>query len=210
MVQFSATVTLMPAKSRRITSKEEKFHSVSVALASILNKLGPNKITVTQVAKKASVSRAWIYKYVGSDTEDLIRFAIEHLGKDVTERDLTEVIRNRKDLVKSVSSGIERMFQKTNEYPWLIPVYYKYRGTDTAPGRFIDSVEQAYVNRQAKRLMQHFKGYDADKAMIAAEILTATRMGLAFAWQRGELRKKASKNDVLASVEAWLSELFYA
>lgn len=199
----------MPVKSRT-TSKEDKFHSVSVALGGLLNKSGPGQITVTQVAKNANVSRAWIYKYVGKDSEDLIRFAIEHLGNDITTRDLDDVIRTRRDLVKSVTSGMERIFQKTNEYPWFVPVYYKYRGTDTAPGRLIDYVEQAYVERQTQRLQQTFRGYDRDKAVIAAEILTSFRMGLAFSWQRGDLKKKASKSDVLASVESWLNELFNA
>ncbi len=198
------------AVKNRMTSKEEKFHAVSVALGALLNKTGAGKITVTQVAKRANVSRAWIYKYVGKDSEDLIRFAIEHLGQDITQRDLTDVIRSRKELVTSVTSAMDRIFDKTREYPWFIPVYYKYRGTDTAPGRLIDSVEQAYVDRQTKRLMQHFKSYDHDKAVIAAEILTAFRMGLAFSWQRGDLKKKASKSEVLASVESWLSELFNA
>jgi AcrR family transcriptional regulator len=198
------------APTKEQTSKEEKFHAVSVALASLLNTVGPNKITLSQVAKKAKVSRAWIYKYIGAENEDLIRFAIEHIGREVTQKDLNEVVNSKEELVQSITRGIGRMFQNTAEYPWLIPVYYKYRGTDTAPGKLIDAVEQAYVNRQAQQIKKHFNSYSAEQAMIASEILTATRMGLAFTWQRGELNKKASKDQVLASLEHWLKELFNA
>ncbi len=199
----------MPVRTVNST-KEEKFHAVSVALGALLNKIGPTQITVTQVAKKAQVSRAWIYKYVGKDREDLIRFALEEIGKDVTQRDIGDVINSRDDLVKSIIDGVDRLFQRTNDYPWLIPVYYKYRGTDTPPGRLVDSIEQAYIDRQSQRLEQHFESYDKGQAVIAAEILTSFRMGLAFAWQRGDLKKKASKTEVLASVETWLTELFNA
>lgn len=200
---------MQPKATNVRTDKMDKFNAVSKALFALLGALGHHKITHTLVAKKAGVSRAWIYKYIGADKEDLIRFAIDHLGMHLTQRDMADTISTKEDLVKAICTGMQRMFENTQDYPWFVPVYFKYRGTDTAPGRSIAEVEQAYIRRQSKHFETHFS-YPKDRALMASEILTAFRMGLAFSWQRGELSQKADQNKVMESVEFWMTELFMA
>lgn len=189
-------------------SKTEKFEAVSLALFHLLALQPLAKITHAQVARRAGVSRAWLYKYLGSDKDDLITFAIEHLGRKLTERDKEDVIRTKQDLVQAVVTGVSRMFDNTRDFPWFIPVYFKYKGTPTTPAKAIHDIEQAYVRRQAQVMSKIFKSYNLEQAMIAAEILTTMRMGLAFNWQQGELSKRGSQRDILAYVEKWVTELF--
>ena len=191
------------------TDKAQKFEDVTRVLFAVLQTAGPAKITHSLVAKKAGVSRAWLYKYVGSNRDDLIQMAVLHLGKRLTERDLGEVVKTKAELTKSIVLGMGRMFENTKEHPWFIPVYFKYRGAQGALGQAIADVEQDYIKRQAVLFQKVFK-YSAPRAVIAAEVLTSFRMGLAFSWQHGELSKKSDQTEVLKSVEHWITELFTA
>jgi AcrR family transcriptional regulator len=196
-------------KKTAVNEKEQKFEEVSRTLFALLQTVGPAKITHSVVAKRAGVSRAWLYKYVGSKKEDLMVMAIQHLGKRLTERDLNDVITTKAELRESIVLGMQRMFENTRDYPWFIPVYFKFRGSPTAIGETIAGVEQDYIARQAKHFEKVFR-YSKKQAVVAAEILTSFRMGLAFSWQHGELSKKSDQKEVLRSIEAWINELFSA
>lgn len=194
---------------RAPADKDLKFEEVSKNLFALLQSVGPAKITHSLVAKKAGVSRAWLYKYVGAKKDDLIHMALQHLGKKLTERDVGEIVTTKAELTQSIVTGMQRMFENTREYPWFVPVYFKYRGSKTAIGETIADVEQAYIERQAAHFETIFK-YPRAQAVIAAEILTSFRMGLAFSWQHGELSRKSDQTQVLKSVEHWMNELFLA
>lgn len=195
--------------NKQVSEKEQKFEAVTLTLFALLQTVGPSKITHSAVAKKASVSRAWLYKYVGAEKEDLMVMAIRNLGKRLTERDLAEVISTKQELSESIVLGMSRMFENTVNFPWFIPVYFKYRGSRSAIGETIAEVEQDYIARQSKHFEKIFK-YPKKRAVVAAEVLTSFRMGLAFSWQHGELSRKSNKVDVLQSIEHWISELFAA
>jgi AcrR family transcriptional regulator len=196
-------------KSPQLPDKKlEKFEAVSLALFHLLATQPLAKITHANVARRAGVSRAWLYKYLGADKDDLIRFAIEHLGRKLTERDSADVIRTKADFVDAIVLGVERMFENTREFPWFVPVYFKYKGTSTTPAKAIHEIEQTYVQRQAATMKRIFKSQTSNQSMIAAEILTTMRMGLAFNWQHGEISKLGSQANFLMSVRHWVTELF--
>ncbi len=135
--------------------------------------------------------------------------AIRHLGKKLTERDLGDIITSKEDLKNAIVLGMTRMFQNTKDYPWFIPVYFKYRGSPTPLGAAIGEVEQDYIARQAQLFERVFR-FPHARAIVAAEVLTSFRMGLAFSWQHGELGKKADQTDVLVALDHWIHELFSA
>ncbi len=191
------------------SDKAQKFEDVTRVLFALLQTAAPSKITHSLVAKKAGVSRAWLYKYIGADRDALIEMAVRHLGKRLTERDLGDVIETKDQLTKSIVLGMNRMFENTKAHPWFIPVYFKYRGAHGVVGQAIADVEQDYISRQALHFQKVFK-YPRRQAVIAAEVLTSFRMGLAFSWQNGELSKKSDQTDVMKSIEHWMSELFMA
>ena len=191
------------------SDKAQKFEDVTKVLFSLLQTGGPSKITHSIVAKKAGVSRAWIYKYIGSSKDDLIQMAVRHLGKRLTERDLGDVVETKEQLTTSIVLGMSRMFENTKNHPWFIPVYFKYRGSQGVLGQAIADVEQDYISRQSAHFEKVFM-YSKQQATVAAELLTSFRMGLAFSWQHGELAKKADPSEVLKSIEHWISELFLA
>ena len=180
----------------KVSNKQTKFDAVSETLFALLASHGVTKVTHSLVAARSGVSRAWLYKYIGPSKEDLIAFAIEHLGKRVTERDAHDHIGSKEDFADNVIVGMSRMLKVTRDFPWFIPVYFKYRGGEAAPARSIREVEQAYIKRQAAHFETYY-GYSKKRAALEAEVLTSFRMGLAFAWQQGEMKKKTDEEQLL-------------
>jgi hypothetical protein len=186
------------------SSKTLKFDAVAKSLFELLGSGALTRVTHSNIAKKSNVSRAWLYKYIGKERDDLISFAIDHLGKQIIERDRLDVVTNADELKRNIVTGVERMFGNTVAFPWLIPVYYKYRGTPTKPGESIREIEQSYVRKQAKHFTK-FAGYSETKANLAAEILTSFRMGIAFGWQSGDIRNRGDSGEVLDILRDWLA-----
>ncbi len=180
---------------------------VANAVFSLLFMLDEKGISMARVARSAKVSRPWIYKYIATNKEELIRFAILCTGKALTERDKELVVANRKEFVESILLGMKRMFQNTEQYPFFIPVYFKYKGTSGIAGQTIDLVEQAYNERQAKLMHSIFKMPNR-AATFSAEMLTTFRMGLAFNWQRGTLKNKAREDELLGALQGYFESLF--
>lgn len=182
------------------------MHESAKAIFAILLAKNVEDVSFSQVARRAHVSRPWLYKYIGSKKSDLINFAIEYLGKYVTEQDTSDVVHNRSEFRDHIAKGIKRMFVICEEYPFFVPVYFRYKGTKTVPGESIKKIEQAYINRQVETILRL---YDMDKstAHITAEMLTSFRMVLAFNWQRGELKAKGSEERITSIVFHYLHEL---
>ena len=100
---------------------------------------------------------------------------------------------------------MDRMFDNAVLYPSFIPVYFKFKGTNSAPGRAIEEIEQAYIRRQTDLILKINKQFDRKQAEYSAELLTSFRMALAFNWQRGQLKNKATKEDVLKTIQLYLN-----
>lgn len=69
------------------TGKEERFRRVCEAVLATLLRGGPDALAVSTLARKAGVSRAWIYKYVGADQDALLEAAAHVVGDAFIDRD---------------------------------------------------------------------------------------------------------------------------
>ena len=62
--------------------KQAKFQAVAEAIFTILIRGGIENLSHTRVAEVSKVSRAWVYKYIGKTSEDLIAFSLDAIGKE--------------------------------------------------------------------------------------------------------------------------------
>lgn len=200
----------MNLKKQEIQSKntkELKIQKVSEAVFSILVNAGINGLTHARVARLSGISRSWLYKYIGAEKNDLMKFAIQCLGEQLTTQDVEDEIRNKEEYLHSIVRGMERMFDNTLKYPYFIPVYYRFKGTPTAPGEAVTKVENQYIDRQAKILKKVF-AISLAEAKVSAVLMTSFRMSIAHTWQFGSLKNQVSKEDLLGIVAVYLEELF--
>ncbi|MGE0616121.1 MAG: TetR/AcrR family transcriptional regulator [Bacteriovoracia bacterium] len=194
----------MKTHAQGALTKSEKMIHVAQCTLSIIQVHGTEGVNHSRLARSAGVSRAWLYKYFGSSREALIEFAIDYFGKLFAEMEHERGLRGAREWVAETKQGLDRMLRDTARYPWLIPIYFRYKGTSSPMGRCIARLEKLYFEKHSRELMSVFKS-DREKAYLLSQVLTSFRMGLAQAWQTGGFGTKNDPEQILEYVGQWMN-----
>ena len=88
-------------------SKDEKFKIVIDTVFKLVDDFGIDHTTISLVSSHSGVSRGWIYKYIASDIEGVLRFALKEYASEFARfSDLVDY----SDSVKLKDSIIEFSF----------------------------------------------------------------------------------------------------
>lgn len=153
------------------------MRAVAEGIARMVMAHGIEGVTYAKVARAASVSRPWLYKYIGRDREDLVRFIASHFGAELAEFDYRPRTDTLEHWIDDSVTGVVQMLDKSRAAPWVLPLYFRYLGTQTSLGECIEGVEKLYLATVAGEL-QKAMGLPAEHAAWAAELFHATRMGI--------------------------------
>jgi len=186
--------------------KAERFERVAEVALKLIEKHGLERLTIAQVARTAKVSRSWIYKYVGSSQTDLVQFAVDHFGRILASIDRRDNPKDPKAWIESALSGTVDLFNRASSHPWLVILYFRYRGTPTVPGRRIDQIEKQYVRVFAQEV-QEALGFGANYAAFLATSIMAVRMGLVHQWVTTPQRDLIQQAKLLELVEVVLMKM---
>ena len=152
------------------------------------------------------MSRSWIYKYVGPSQDELIEFAIGHFGTIMSQLDQRDNPKTPKEWIASTLSGTKSLFDLADGRPWLVNLYFRYRGTPSVPGKRIEQLEKQYVRVFAQETTAAF-GFSETYATFLAKSLMAVRMGLAHQWVTSSNREPAFQAKLLELVEVVLLKM---
>jgi AcrR family transcriptional regulator len=182
---------MVPPKMTLLSrDKPQKMAGVAECVARLLIQHGLAGVTHARVARAAHVSRAWLYKYVGSSREDLVRFTTEHFGNLLAEFDQRPRTDSRETWLADTVEGMRALLAHASQHPWLLPLYFRYQATETVLGTTIAEMERLYIATTAAEMKQAL-GLDQPSASWAAELLLAFRMAFAYRHQRtGLLRPR--------------------
>lgn len=176
--------------SSRAPNKSRKGAAVAECVARLLSKHGFAGITHARVARASGVSRAWLYKYVGTSRDDLIRFATVHFGDVLAEFHERPRTTSAEVWIEDTLDGVRALLKHADEHPWVLPLYYQYQGSETALGEAIAEVERAYLETTLVEVRRAL-GLSASSARWVAEVLLTLRMAFAHRHQRtGLLRQE--------------------
>ncbi len=176
--------------------KQAKFQAVAKAIFTILIRGGIENLSHTRVAEVSKVSRAWIYKYIGKSSDDLIAYSLDTIGKEFAKVDGLLGKTTADDVRKNLFQGTFRMLGHTQENPALMSLYYRYVGTQNPIGRKIQELEDRYMQVVRSRLEKFF-ALPAKEAAIVAEVLHGLRMGLAHRYSSLGLHDDADFDEIL-------------
>ena len=193
----------MDTQEYKLRSKNEKIIHVAQCTLLLILEHGEEGVTFSRVSRFAGVSRSWLYKYLGNTTDQLIDFAVDYFGKLFSDLEGSKIKGTPKDWSNAIVNGIEKMLQNTSEYPWIIPIYFRYRGSSTVLGKRILKIERSYLKITTDELITIFK-LDEKKAYLISQILTSFRMGLAHTFLTGNLDNPLNKKSVLNQIKKWL------
>lgn len=179
--------------------KQAKFQAVAEAIFTILIRGGIENLSHTRVAEVSKVSRAWVYKYIGKSSEELIAFSLDAIGKEFAKVGVLLSKQSADDVRTSLFHGTFRMLANSEANPALMALYSRYAGTQNPVGRKIADLEEEYLGAVRSRLERYF-GLPADEAIVVAEVLHGMRMGLAVRYSSLGMKDKTDLEGVLRAL----------
>ncbi len=177
------------------SSKEEKYHRVYEECLKLIHENGLRSVNHSSVARKARVSRPWIYKYMGDSRDDLISSAVKYFGTEFTKFSLRKIeITGPKAMLRAMWEGTWNNLEFASQYPFIIALYVRFAGTDNILGQTIDEIETLYL----RRLKSKFNQVLANEKLAeeAAKIVKSIRIGAALefgVFQKEPMSEKQKK-----------------
>jgi AcrR family transcriptional regulator len=161
--------------------KESKMDIIANKTLYILERYGHDAVTFSRVAASTKISRPWIYKYIGKTKEDLMNFAVDHFGKKFALIYSRPQPQDIEQWNKMTVAGFERILNETQKNPWIIIIYFQFRGSTTPLGIRIAHLENLFLKENSKEI-QSALNLDSKKAKKFTKYLLAIRMGLVHNW----------------------------
>lgn len=183
------------------STKEQRYRDVAQAVAAIVSAGGVARITVSAVARRAGVSRPWIYKYLGDDPAVLVAHAAKLYAEAFSDlarsRKADDVPTWRALVIEATRDGL----RDTLVAPWCVSLYFRHRHAPDPIGETIREVERRYLQVFVADLPQGLRGAMAESF---AEVFLATRLGVYHRWLDPAVRARWSEDVVLHELSAIL------
>ena len=154
------------------SEKASRFHRVAWAVAVSLLRRGPESLRIAEVARRAGVSRAWIYKYLGLDRDALLAFTV-----GLYARAFGAPLDGDLDTFERLRLGTRKGLDDLLAAPWCVLVYVRYRHARGPLGDAIRAAMAAQADDLAARLPGRLRG---DRGL--ALVFESARLGLYHEW----------------------------
>lgn len=179
--------------------KAARFHAVALAVVEVLVQRGPDAVTFSAISRRAGVSRAWIYKHFGSDTQTLLDFTFRELGGLVAgldlRRDGADLATWRRDIVTATEVGLRH----AEIAPWGAALYFRYRNAPGRLGEAVRSVEDRHVRQFVENIPAELRCTHAE-AVTFAQVFATARLGVYVWWADPAVRAETDVERVIAQV----------
>ncbi len=185
------------------SDKDRRFQRVADAVVSTLLQRGPESLTISHIARKAEVSRAWLYKYVGAEPEALLQYATLAFGGAFAELDQRYSAPSPAEWRQYLAAGIERGLADTEAHPWILQLYFRFRDDRGALGDAIRRVDQRYIVKfldEMPAALQRNPG----RAQRFVAVFLAARMGVYHRWTDPAFRAQVSAASASAGLLLWI------
>ena len=175
--------------------KSEKVKRVAAATLQIIWAGGIRSLNPTRVARAARVSRPWIYKYVGGSKDELMASAVDFFGRIYAQIDRQDPDMDGAAWMKQEMVDLQQNFRLVEECPWLLPLYYHFKGNPNSLGQGIDKIEAEYLRKKSQQIKRVVGTSDATSKLIA-ELVMTYRLATVHRWQTGNLKKLMSEDEL--------------
>lgn len=152
---------------------------VAESVLKIVSARGLVGISHSTVSRASGVSRPWLYAYVGKTKNSLVELAAKSLGEIYAGVSRNPDVRDADSWLDLQIEDIQEGFQMGRQYPWLIPLYFRFRETQNPLGEVIDMVQKTYVDRQIQFAMKAFN-IDKELARFVVDASTAFKLNLEY------------------------------
>jgi AcrR family transcriptional regulator len=156
--------------------KTDRYNTVAEAVLKLISLKGLGAVTHTNVSRASGASRPWLYAYLGKTKDSLIEIAAKHLGTIYAGLERKAIVKDPETWLDAQIEDIRDGIQTARRYPWLIPLYFRHRGTQNLLGKVIDDIEGRYLEQQIGYAVRAF-GADRELARVIAASVTDYKLG---------------------------------
>jgi AcrR family transcriptional regulator len=181
--------------------KAERFARVAQAVVTVLLRTGPTGLTYARVARRAGVSRAWLYKYFDKDRDALIEHAIASFGQafaGVAESPSAD-LPFRERVLRGTRQGLDDALAA----PWVLEVWYRYRHSEHPLGDAVRGVLKTHVAEFAATVPPSVAATARARERFAT-VFAAARLGVFHQWLDADFRSRHTAEEVVADIARWL------
>jgi len=179
-----------------ISSKDSKYNSVYATVLEILNsRQGLAGVNHSALSRGSGVSRPWIYKYVGKTKEDIIKRTSEHYIDELFRSRKLPVINDLTELRKFIREDSITFLKQAQSHPQLIPLIFIYFESTGPIGEIVRDTFKQHSKRLGRDIQRMLNISKVD-AELMSELVSITRIGLAFFLVRGDRSKSRGTFDI--------------
>ncbi len=176
--------------------KLDKFKRVARAVLKLLYLEGKSGLSYTKVSREAKVSRAWLYKYVGKQTKDLLNFSADHFGEEILSQggDISGY-KTAEELSQHALRMTWNVMDMFSNHPEVLSIYFRYNGRKSPLSDKIREIEEKQFKAMGGAIST-VTGISKSEAVLVAEVLMAIRMGLNFRYTQCQMGKRHSQKEI--------------
>jgi hypothetical protein len=175
------------------STKDEKQVAVSKAILEIIERDGLLGVTHSKISRKSSVSRAWIYEYIGKEKSSLVEFAAEIFAGHFARVKTADIPKTKEQLDIQLKEGVSFLFDSVAQDPMIIKLYFRFRGTKNPVGNVITKYEEHWLKGASKCIVDIFR-MSQERAALLAELVLILRLGFAHRFATSSKPQQSRKN----------------
>ena len=158
------------------SSKNLKYQLIIEVCFSLVADFGAKKVTISQVSKRSGISRGWIYKYIGKNIDEVLKYSLNEYAKDFSNISGLKIYEDENDLISYIGDYSLEMIDRIQKKPSILKLYFTEHDSDNMIGEIIRDVERISVDILAASIEKCFN-LSYDSARLRAEKIIFMRMG---------------------------------
>lgn len=175
-----------PVKPEISINNEYEKKLIEVSLKIIHQYEYDRKLNVSKIANDQGVSRAWIYKYFGPDTNAILKTSVEMIAPLMTDsKREKEVWKNNtlSEWIENIIVTLEITVNQLKLYPILFKFYLHQRIQKSEVSTYIMDLEKRYVVQEiCIQLESILPKSTFSQRLAVSEVLMALKIGLLVKW----------------------------
>lgn len=189
--------------------KDAKIDRVCLLIIQEYLKAPGKKLNIQSIAKKAGVSRAWIYKYFGSTQEEMMFTTIDSISSRIVQSAAPEkTALTPKEWGAQLLIGINGFLTDIEAFP---DVFRFYVMTKITPSKFSDRFqyhEDRFLTKRSIPLLKNTFGFAPDEAKRSAELIHSLRIGMGVKWLEEKNKTALGRTKILKTMKLRILDQF--
>jgi len=158
------------------SSKNLKYQHIIEVCFKLVADFGAEKVTISQVSKHSGISRGWIYKYIGKNIDEVLKYSLNEYAKDFSNISGLKIYEDENDLISYIGDYSLEMIDRIQKKPSILKLYFTEHDSDNMIGDIIRDVEKRSVDILAASIEKCFN-LSYESARLRAEKIIFMRMG---------------------------------